>query len=116
MPHNPPMLLEDIRHAAQRIQDFTSGRSLSDYQTNELLRAGVERFYIAIGEALSRLEKVDVNLTNQIMDYRKIIGFRNVLVHGYKMIDDQIVWQTIQQHLPILKHQVENLLASFGPP
>ena len=61
-------------------------------------------------------EKVDVNLTNQIMDYRKIIGFRNVLVHGYKMIDDQIVWQTIQQHLPILKHQVENLLASFGPP
>jgi uncharacterized protein with HEPN domain len=50
------------------------------------------------------------------MDYRKIIGFRNVLVHGYEMIDDQIVWQTFQQHLPILKHQVENLLASFGPP
>lgn len=116
MPHSPPVLLEDIRHAAQRIQDFTADRSLNDYQTNELLRAGVERFYILIGEALSRLEKLDAGLANQIADYRKIIGFRNVLVHGYEMIDDQIVWNTIQDHLPVLKQQVEKLLASFGPP
>ena len=111
MPHNPPMLLEDIPHAAQRIQDFTSGRSLSDYQTNELLRAGVERFYIVIGEALSRLEKVDVNLTNQIMDYRKIIGFRNVLVHGYKMIDDQIV---LANHSAALAHSQAPSRESLG--
>jgi len=116
MPHNPPVLLEDIRHAAQQIQNFTSGRSLNDYQTDELLRAGVERQFILIGEALSRLEKVDAGLAMQITDFRRIIGFRNVLVHGYEMIDDQIVWQTIQQHLPILKGQVEKLLASFGPP
>jgi uncharacterized protein with HEPN domain len=116
MPHNPPVLLEDIRHAAQQIQNFTSGRSLNDYQTDELLRAGVERLFILIGEALGRLEKVDAGLANQITDFRRIVGFRNVLVHGYETIDDQIVWQTIQQHLPILKDQVEKLLASFGPP
>ena len=116
MPHSPPVLLEDIRHAAQRIQDFTLSRSLWDYQTDELLRAAVERLFILIGEALSRLEKVDAPLANQITDYRKIIGFRNVLVHGYEIIDDPIVWETIQQHLPILKDQVEKLLASFGPP
>jgi uncharacterized protein with HEPN domain len=116
MPHSPPILLEDIRQAAQRIQDFTAGRSLHDYQTDELLRAALERFFIIIGEALSRLEKVDIAQVNQISEYRRIIGFRNVLVHGYEMIDDQIVWQTIQQHVPILKAQVEKLLASFGPP
>ncbi len=116
MPHSSPVLLEDIRHAAQGIQDFTAGRSLIDYQTNELLRAGVERFYILIGEALSRLEKLDASLANQIADYRKIVGFRNVLVHGYEMIDDEIVWNTIQHHLPVLKQQVEKLLASIGPP
>jgi uncharacterized protein with HEPN domain len=116
MPHSPPVLLEDIRHAAQRIQDFTASRSLQDYQTDEMLRAAVERLFIVIGEALSRLEKVDVGLANQITDYRKIIGFRNVLVHGYEIIDDPIVWETIQQHLPILRHQVEKLLAAFGPP
>jgi len=116
MPHSPPVLLEDIRQAAQRIQKFTAGRSLDDYRSDELLRAGIERYYIIIGEALSRLEKVEVSLTNQITDYRKIIGFRNVLVHGYEMIDDQIVWETIQQYLPVLKGQVESLLSSFGPP
>ena len=113
MPHNPPVLLEDIRHAAQQIQNFTSGRSLNDYQTDDLLRAGVERLFILIGEALGRL---DAGLVNQITDFRRIIGFRNVLVHGYETIDDQIVWQTIQQHLPILKDQVEKLLGRFGPP
>jgi uncharacterized protein with HEPN domain len=53
---------------------------------------------------------------NQITDFRRIIGFRNVLVHGYETIDDQIVWQMIQQHLPILKDQIEKLLVGFGPP
>ena len=110
------MLLEDVRHAAQQIQSFAAGRSLADYQKDELLRAGIERFFIIIGEALSRLEKVDPSLLNQIADHRKIIGFRNVLVHGYEVIDDQVVWQTIQNHLPVLKDQVEKLLATFGPP
>jgi len=36
-------------------------------------------------------------------DGGQIIGFRNVLVHGYDAIDDQIVWQVIQQPLPVLK-------------
>jgi uncharacterized protein with HEPN domain len=116
MPHNSPVLLEDVRHAAQRIQDFTQGRSLVDYQTDDLLRNAVERLFIIIGEALTRLEKVDAALAKQITDYRKIIGFRNVLVHGYELIDNQVVWQTIQQHLPILKNQTETLLSAFGPP
>lgn len=116
MPHKPPMLLEDVRHAAQRIQVFTAGRGLADYESDDLLRNAVERLFITIGEALSRLEKIDAGLANQITDYRKIIAFRNVLVHGYEAIDHQIVWQTIQQHLPVLQRQAEILLAKFGPP
>jgi uncharacterized protein with HEPN domain len=116
MPHSAPVLLEDVRHASQRIIDFTTSRSLDDYQKDEMLRAAVERFFIIIGEALGRLEKVDPIMIQTIAEYRKIIGFRNVLVHGYELIDDSIVWQTIQVHLPILKQQVESLLAASGPP
>jgi len=116
MPHSAPVLLEDIRHAAQRIGDFTSAKRLADYENDEFLRAAIERLFIVIGEALSRLEKLDAQLAGQITDYRNIIGFRNVLVHGYELINHQVVWQTIQVHLPILKHQVENLLSTFGPP
>jgi uncharacterized protein with HEPN domain len=116
MLHNTPTLLEDIRRATEFIQQFTASRSLAEYAAEHLLRSAVERQFIIIGEALSRLEKLDAANASQITDYRKIIGFRNVLVHGYEMIDDQIVWNTVQDHLPILKHQVESLLAGFGPP
>src|SRR5437660_1475474 len=99
MPHSPKVLLEDVRLAAQEIQEFTKDRSLADYQSDRLLRAGVERLFIVIGEALTRLEKLDAALASMVTDYRKVIGFRNVLVHGYETIDDAIVWQTIKAHL-----------------
>lgn len=113
MPHSPRVLLEDVRLAAQDIQDFAAGRSLAEYRTNRLLRAAVEREFILIGEALSRLEQLDAALAARITDYRKIIGFRNVLVHGYETIDDAIVWTTLQQHLPVLKQETETLLAAI---
>jgi uncharacterized protein with HEPN domain len=116
LPHNAPTLLEDIRRSAELIQSFTAGRSLPDYTADELLRSAVERQFTIIGEALTRLEKLDVSIASQISEYRQIIGFRNVLVHGYELIDDAIVWTSIQVHLPILKQQVEALLAGFTCP
>jgi uncharacterized protein with HEPN domain len=116
MPHDAPTLLHDVRQALQLIQTFVAGRSVQDYSTDALLRAGVERQFIIIGEALSRLEKLDPAMAGRITDYRQIIGFRNVLVHGYETIDDQIVWRVIQQEVPVLKQQVESLLAGFPPP
>jgi uncharacterized protein with HEPN domain len=116
MLHSAPTLLEDVRRTVELIQQFSAGRSLADYVAEPLLRSAVERQFIVIGEALSRLEKLDAAITHQITDFRNIIGFRNVLVHGYEVIDDQIVWKTVQDHLPILKQQVESLLARFGPP
>ena len=116
MPHNGQTLLADIRSAAELIQTFTGGRSHVDYGADAMLRAAVEREFIIVGEALSRLEKLDAVLAGQIIAYRQIIGFRNVLVHGYETIDDQIVWQVIAQDLPVLKRQAEELLARLGPP
>lgn len=111
MPHDPKVLLQDVRHAAQLIQEFTAGRTVADYGSNAMLRAAVERQFMIVGEALSRLDKLDATIAAAITDYRKIIGFRNVLVHGYETIDDQIVWLTIQQHLPVLQQEVVNLIA-----
>ena len=96
MPHNPETLLEDVRQAAQLIQDFTAGRSALDYDTDAMLHAAVERQFIIMGEALSRLEKLDAALAGRISNNRQIVGFRNVLVHGYDTIDNQIVWRVIQ--------------------
>ena len=104
---------EDVRLAAEDIAAFTRGRSGDDYKSDEYLRAAVERKFIVIGEALSRLEKIDSQWVGKITEFRKIVGFRNILVHGYEMIDDQIVWQTIASHLPTLRSEVERLAASL---
>ncbi len=113
MPHDPKVLLEDIRLAAREIQHFASGRSLADYQTDRMLRAAVERWFIVIGEALTRLERLDTAWAARITDFRKIVGFRNILVHGYEVIDDEIVWKTLKDYVPILLGEVEGQIAEL---
>jgi uncharacterized protein with HEPN domain len=116
MPHDAKVLLEDVRLAAEDIEQFTAGKSLSDYLADRLLRAAVERLYIVIGEALARLERTDPGLAAGVTDLRRIIDFRNVLVHGYEVIDPATVWQTTEQHLPVLRAEAEGLLARLGGP
>jgi uncharacterized protein with HEPN domain len=109
MPHDSRKLLEDIQNAGTAIQSFLQGVDLARYATDELLRAGVERKFTIIGEALSRLLLADAALTARITDYRRIIDFRHVLVHGYSKVDDQIVWAAAQHYLPILLAEVAQL-------
>jgi len=49
----------------------------------------------------------------QIPEQRQIISFRNILIHGYDMIDEEVVWKIVQIDLPILKRRVEALLAAL---
>jgi uncharacterized protein with HEPN domain len=110
MPPETAKLLWDMLTSAQRIESFTTGKSLEDYRRDELLRSAVERQFEIIGEAMSRLLKVDSALAGTISDYRKIASFRNVLIHGYDSIDDVISWGIVQSKLPILRAELERLL------
>ena len=75
---------------------LTAGKGWADYQDDVLLRSAVERQFEIIGEALNRLKKVDPGLLARISDYGRIIGFRNVLAHGYDIISDDIVWDIVE--------------------
>ena len=108
--------LEDIRQACGLLTDFTRGKSLADYEADPLLRAAVEREFILIGEALFQAARKDATLGQSITSLPQIIGFRNILVHGYAAIQHQTVWGVIENNLSPLKQQVDNLLAQSGPP
>ena len=103
-------LLEDIRQAAARIRQFTTDRDRQDYTDDAMLRSAVERQFEVIGEALNRLSKVDPTSASQIGDYQKIIAFRNILIHGYDVVDHHIVWDAVQKKLPALHEKVQALL------
>lgn len=105
-----------MRRAADFLVHLTTGRTLDDYRADEVLRSAVERKFEILGEALNRLQKSDPALALQIPEHRQIISFRNVLIHGYDIIDEAVVWKIVQQDLPKLKQQVESMLANLGSP
>lgn len=74
-----------------------------------MLRSAVERQFEIIGEALNQLSKVDTELAVQIPDLSRIVGFRNILIQGYAMIDNGLVWQILTEVLPGLVHVLRQL-------
>ena len=103
--------LEDILRSAEAIQRFVSGRTFEEFVNDELFRSAVERKFEIIGEALVRIRRVDVDLLGVIRGHREIVAFRNILVHGYDTVDEQIVWSVISNDLPLLLEDVRALLA-----
>jgi uncharacterized protein with HEPN domain len=104
-------LLEDIRYASDLVSSFSEGKELPDYVADLLLRSAVERQFEIIGEALNRLVKADPETAARITHTSRIISFRNILIHGYDLVDHEVVWDVIETHLPVLQRQVEALLA-----
>jgi len=102
--------LHDIGEAAAAIRRFTAGKDFEDYRADELLRSGVERKFEIIGEALNRIQRFDPAALGRIRDYRDIISFRNILVHGYDAVDHRIVWGIIDEDLDRLLEDVNALL------
>ena len=87
--------LHDIRRAADLLAAFAGGKTFEDYAGDAMLRAAVEREFEIIGEALSQLAKLDQGIVSRISEYRRIIAFRNVLIHGYAEVDDRLVWDVV---------------------
>ena len=64
---------------------------------------------------MARLTKLDAGVAVKITESRKIAGFRNALIHGYDSIDDAITWGVIISKLPILREELNTLLAGTWP-
>ena len=104
-------LLEDIRDAAAFVGEVMQGRTLAQYSADRLLRQAVERNFEIIGEAVRRLAQVDPACAEGIAQVPQIIAFRNILIHGYDLVDHALVWSTVQTQLPALLRDVQALLA-----
>jgi uncharacterized protein with HEPN domain len=101
--------LFDIKTSIDSIFDYLGEeRNFFEYQNNKLLRRGIEREVEIIGEAMSRIIKIDPEF--KIANSRQIIDTRNWVIHGYDKVDDVIIWGIISNHLPKLKAEIEDLL------
>lgn len=103
-------LLLDVREAGESILQHTSGKTLSEYSADRFFRRAVEREFEIIGEALRRIELRDPSVAARISELRRIIDFRNRIIHGYDTVDDAVVWGITEKHLPFLIKEVTDLL------
>jgi uncharacterized protein with HEPN domain len=103
--------LFDIKESIDSIEQFFGNRyDFNLYLKNRLLRRGVERELGIIGEAMSRLLKLDNDI--EISYPRRIIDLRNWVIHGYDKVDDVIVWGILIKDIPILKTEIESLISN----
>ena len=101
--------LFDILQSIESIEGFLGNdRDFSFFQQNRLLRRGIERELEIIGEATNRILKIDEQVL--ISSARQIVNTRNLIIHSYDSVADEIIWSIVVRHLPILKKEVQELL------
>ncbi len=106
-------LLFDVLAAGRNAILFVNGLSFEEYKENVLVRAGVERMLFVVGEAIVQLRAKDHATFELLTDAENIIGFRNLLAHGYNRIDDSRLWLILKESLPATLSEIELLLGEI---
>jgi uncharacterized protein with HEPN domain len=103
--------LLDILQSIEEINLFLGEeRNFITYQKDLRTKKAVERNLEIIGEAVSRILKLDPDF--KLDNAKNIIGTRNRIIHSYDNISDEVIWTIVCRELPDLKIQVENYLKS----
>jgi uncharacterized protein with HEPN domain len=100
--------LFDALGACRAICEFTDGQTFDQYKQDLLLRSAVERQFEILGEAFDRIDGLDATFRNQLPEMGAIIGMRNRIIHGYDAVDDSIIWDAVQRHVPRLAVWLES--------
>ncbi|NET46779.1 DUF86 domain-containing protein [Okeania sp. SIO2B3] len=99
----------DMVQAIRRIQEFTTGLTYNEYLQSVLIQSAVERQFEILGEAARRISLEFQQLHSQI-NWRSLIGLRNIIAHRYDQVRPEILWGVITSNIPSLLEQLEVLL------
>ncbi len=108
---NNILLVEDMLEACKKIERYTSEHSLESFMNDEKTIDAVVRNFEIIGEAANKIEDEFKSKYPKI-EWNRLRGFRNRIVHEYFGIDNEIVWSICQNYLTKLKVRLEYILVS----
>ncbi|MHC1774002.1 MAG: DUF86 domain-containing protein [Lentimicrobium sp.] len=104
------LLLEDMLESALKIKRYTTNLNYDSFLNDEKTIDAVVRNFEIIGEAANRIDP-GFRLMNSEIEWTRIRGFRNRIVHGYFGIDNEIVWTIIENDLDNLIGQIESVIS-----
>jgi uncharacterized protein with HEPN domain len=113
MPRDYRVFLEDMLASLQRIHVLTSGLSYDDFSRDITAQEAVIRNLEIIGEAAKRVPQV-VRSSYPEVDWARMAGLRDILIHQYFAVDLEIVWDIISNNLPDLELQIKRILLELA--
>ena len=103
----------DALEAIDRIGRHTLGGE-AEFRQNELVQSWVVRHLQILGEAIRGMSP-ELRARHDELPWSEIIGMRNILVHDYFDVDQDIVWSVVEHDLPALKVYLEQILSELPP-
>ena len=103
--------LQDILDAITQIE-VEQARGKAAFEASPLIQVWMVHHLMIIGEAVRAIDPA-VRQCYPSVPWREIAGMRNILVHDYFRINQEIVWETVEKHVPALKTEVERILSQL---
>jgi len=101
--------LNHIIEAIENIELFTKGITEQEYYKDLKLQSAIERKIEIIGEASNHLSDELINKYSKI-EWYKIRGFRNIIIHEYFGVSQKILWNTVENQIPVFKNHIKQIL------
>lgn len=98
-----------ILDAINDIEKFVENKNFEEFSFDKMLQSACIHQLEVIGEAANHFSQEFINQHAHI-EWAEIIGMRNLLIHEYFGVDIRLVWQVIQNDLPRLKENIQNIL------
>ena len=110
--HDPALRLRHMLDYAREVAGLAEGRTRDDLDTNRLLQLALTRLVEVIGEAAAGVREPTRSQCPEI-PWTQIVGMRNRLIHGYDVIDVDMLWNTITSDISPLISLLEAALAEL---
>lgn len=104
------LYLIHICECIERIESYAKDTDKQEFIDSTLLQDAIVRNLQVLAESTQRLSD-EIKETENEIDWFKIAGFRNVLVHDYLGLDIERVWNILKKDMPILKKAIQRMLA-----
>lgn len=103
--------LSDMLERATKVVEYTHGLSLDDLRADPMRYEAVQRNLEILGEAAKNIPP-DVRERHPRIEWRKIAGLRDILAHGYFLVEEETPWDIIQNRVPPLVERLREVVAA----